>query len=146
TDDGSNPSFFRHFGDAGGSSNNRGDISMEVDFSALTTGQSGVFDARLGFNATDTYMSHHGGDTSMQGFIDPSSFLAMLGGEPLSDKPFLPPFDSYSPSGGGDGGTYSPNVQSTSASAVGFEVSGQASGIPEADLAILTQIWNQKLA
>jgi len=71
--------------------------------------------------------------------MDPSSFLAMLGGEPLSNAPFLPTFDSYSPPAP-DSAPYSPQVVQRSVSR-GFE----PSGVPDSDLAILAQFWEQNL-
>ncbi|KAG6861013.1 hypothetical protein C0995_004866 [Termitomyces sp. Mi166 len=110
TDDSMSP-FFQSFGSSG--SENRTDVSMDVDFGAAMHG--GVFDAKLGFSEiTDANGGIERGDGLTAHAIDPSSFLAMLGGEPLSDAPFLPTFDSYSPPAGE--GSYSPRMQPPSTS------------------------------
>ncbi|RDB17161.1 Nitrogen assimilation transcription factor nirA [Hypsizygus marmoreus] len=108
----------------------------------LTGGDFGL-GMNIGFgthNSNNVNMGHT--VPSASAGMDPSSFLAMLGGEPLSNAPFLPTFDSYSPpvldspsfTHGqppqiyGDG---NPNTRV------------QVGMIPDSELAILTQFWDQ---
>ncbi|KNZ79271.1 Nitrogen assimilation transcription factor nit-4 [Termitomyces sp. J132] len=124
---------------------NKNDANMDIDFGAL---DNDVFDADLGFspNTSMNLGIEKGSNTSMVQVIDPSRFLAMLGGEPLSDAPFLPTFDSYSPPAG-EGGPYSPQMQQPSMSlSTGFAGPAQGDRIPDPDLAILTQFWDQNFA
>ncbi|KAG5653175.1 hypothetical protein H0H81_001892 [Sphagnurus paluster] len=120
--------------------------SSPLAFQSFTRGAGGgasssVMGAGMAMDIdfTSTNTTSHG--TSNNSGMDPSSFLAMLGGEPLSDAPFLPTFESYSPPP--LEGTYSPNI-TRSASAPGFDgFDVSASAINESELAILTQFWDQ---
>ncbi|KAG6918313.1 hypothetical protein DXG01_015405 [Tephrocybe rancida] len=144
TDDGVSP-LFQNFS---GTSDSRSSMEMgiDIDFGAMGTNQ--LFDANINLTANAS-MDMSRNVPSLSGVagsgIDPSSFLAMLGGEPLSDAPFLPTFDSYSPPSG-EGGPYSPRTQHASPSTAleGFEAATQ--GIPESDLVILAQFWDQNFA
>ncbi|KAG6831081.1 hypothetical protein H0H87_006197 [Tephrocybe sp. NHM501043] len=142
TDDGV-PTSFQPFR-AGGSGRT---AEMGMDLGVM--GRKSAFDGHAGI-LVDTNMDVENGSSSGPGTtgqgIDPSSFLIMLGGEALSDAPFLPTFDSYSPPGG-DGGPYSPRMQTSSATPLdGFETSPQATGILESDLGTLAQFWDQNFA
>ncbi|KAG6811774.1 hypothetical protein H0H92_005904 [Tricholoma furcatifolium] len=132
---------YQRFGEADGTGSRAGQ-GMVIDFNSLGRG---TFDA-----AASARMDVDGNNASIPGAtghgsqgLDPSSFLAMLGGEPLSDAPFLPTFDSYSPPGG-EGGTYSPNIPQQSTPS--FEAAVQGGVIPEPDLAILSQFWDQNFS
>ncbi|GLB39659.1 putative fungal specific transcription factor [Lyophyllum shimeji] len=143
-DDAMSP-LFQHFGgsmsasSSGGAGSGGGEGAgmgmMDVDLGSLSSGVHNNSGAGSGPNTG----VGSGGSVGM----DPSSFLAMLGGEPLSNAPFLPTFDSYSPPAP-DSAPYSPQSVRREVSR-GFESSGQAaSGIPtESDLAVLAQFWEQ---
>ncbi|KAG6887908.1 hypothetical protein C0992_010284 [Termitomyces sp. T32_za158] len=131
---------FQNFSGIG---SDRVDASMDIDFGATFHG--GVFDENLCSSAnTRSNVAFETDNTTMAQVTDPSSFLAMLGGEPLSDAPFLPTFDSYSPPAG-EGGRYSPRMQQPSASTA-FEGPVRGGKIPHPDLTILAQFWDQNFA
>ncbi|KAF5384224.1 hypothetical protein D9615_003446 [Tricholomella constricta] len=122
---------------AGGSTSGRGGMAMDLDLE-LGSLRSGVSIGGVNSSAAP------GASAGM----DPSSFLAMLGGEPLSNAPFLPTFDSYSPPAV-DSAPYSPpDIQRSASSGFeGFEPTAQsAAGIPDSDLAILAQFWDQNFS
>ncbi|KAG6852186.1 hypothetical protein C0991_002279, partial [Blastosporella zonata] len=136
TDDGA--PLFQSFSSGGGGSGRGAEMGIDIDL-----GRRGAF----GTNASaNTNMDVERTNPSVPGVtgqgIDPSSFLAMLGGEPLSDAPFLPTFDSYSPPPG-ESGPYSPRMQTAME---GLEAASQGRGIPEPDLLILAQFWDQNFS
>ncbi|KAG6884678.1 hypothetical protein C0993_009021 [Termitomyces sp. T159_Od127] len=139
-DDGS--PLFQSFSGTG--SDNRVDASMDIDFGSTLHG--GVFEENSSFSGNTSSYSNVGiekENTTMAQVIDPSSFLAMLGGEPLSDAPFLPTFNSNSPPAEG-GDPYSPRMQRLSTSlSTAFEGSVRGRQIPESDLTILAQFWDR---
>ncbi|KAF8064999.1 hypothetical protein FPV67DRAFT_1671298 [Lyophyllum atratum] len=136
-------------GSGGGGGGGLGMGMMDLDLGTLGSGVhnnsglgSGAGASSSSGAGTGMGMGMGSGSSSNPG-MDPSSFLAMLGGEPLSDTPFLPTFDSYSPPGL-DGGPYSP--QSVQMSGSGADGYGGAQGIPDSEMAILTQFWDQNFA
>jgi hypothetical protein len=85
---------------------------------------------------------HPNGNTDIS-----SGYLAMLGGEPLSNAPFLPTFSKidYNHNSGG----HSENIPGFGNSSFCMYVSDNGTdveppvGTPDSELAILEQFWNQ---
>jgi len=76
-----------------------------------------------------------------------SGFLAMLGGERLSNAPFLPTFSKIDCV---NSHNHSDNIPGFGNSSSGVHVSDNGNdvepplvGIPDSELAILEQLWNQ---
>ncbi|KAG5644488.1 hypothetical protein DXG03_008315 [Asterophora parasitica] len=98
--------------------------------------------------AMDLDPSSFGSGPNAGAGMDPSTFLAMLGGEPLSNAPFLPTFDSYAPSPADSAGApYSPPNGPHRSASTGFELGFEATAnLPDSELAILAHFYDKNFS